>query len=113
MQVLDFDSRGYIDISENGPVIYKALSKIGLGKLWDSLNSGSECGTRVNRDEFTKVFLTWVGVDEQFELQTANLSRGAASAYFVPSSLHQHLLIVGTPLGLIWGFIDFTRARIT
>lgn len=62
-------------MGEHGPVIYKAMVKIGLGRLWEPLSSANEQTLQVTRDEFTKVFLSWLGVDDQFEVQAMSASK--------------------------------------
>lgn len=78
MQTLDLDSSGFIDVANSGPVIYKVMVKIGLARLWEALSSSNESTQRVDRDAFTKVFLSWLGITEQFEL--AAISQGTPSA---------------------------------
>lgn len=72
LQTLDVESQGFIDVGENGPEIYKVMVKIGLSRLWDPLSSANESTQRVNRDEFSKVYLAWLGVTEQLELAALN-----------------------------------------
>jgi hypothetical protein len=72
MQMLDFANQGYIDVGEHGPMIYKVMRKLGLSRLWEPLSSANENTQRVTRDEFTKVFLSWLGIGEQFELSAMN-----------------------------------------
>jgi hypothetical protein len=56
-----------IDVAENGAAIYKALTGMGLSRLWTSLSKDMEGGTTVTRDDFTKIFFEWMGIDEAFE----------------------------------------------
>lgn len=70
--MLDFDHQGFIDVAEHGPIIYKGMVKLGLSRLWEALSNANEATQHVTRDEFTKVFLSWLGMDNQFELATVN-----------------------------------------
>lgn len=70
--MLDLGNQGAIDVGEFGPVIYKNMQKLGLARLWEALSSASEATSQVTRDEFTKVFLAWLGIGEQFELSAMN-----------------------------------------
>lgn len=57
-------------------MIYKVMTKLGLNRLWDALNSANEATQHVTRDEFTKVFLSWLGMGEQFEMATITQNQG-------------------------------------
>jgi hypothetical protein len=86
--MLDFTNQGCIDVGEqHGPIIYKVMKHLSLTRLWEALKSANESTQHVTRDEFTKVFLSWLSIDEQFELAAVNQG--------VPlCSLHQCRLII-------------------
>jgi hypothetical protein len=83
VQNLDFMNQGYIDVGEHGPMIYKVMKNLGLSRLWEALKVANEITQHVTRDEFTKVFLSWLSIGEQFELAAVNqgMSRLTCSAW--------------------------------
>ena len=64
------EHQGFVDVGEHGPLIYKAMTKLGLSRLWEALNTANEVTQHVTRDEFTKVYLSWLGMGDQFEMAT-------------------------------------------
>jgi hypothetical protein len=91
-QVLDLESTGCVDVGQHGPVIYKAMVKIGLARLWEPLSCANEQTLRVTRDQFTKVFLTWLGVDDQFEVLALNSGAPTAACRGCCASFQQRLM---------------------
>lgn len=82
LQALDLEGHDHIDLADNGPVIYKVMLKLGLSRLWETLNSVDETAQKVSRDEFTKVFLSWLGITEQYELSATNQGETSDKDYF-------------------------------
>jgi hypothetical protein len=70
MQMLSFGHPQHIDVGEHGPSIYKIMRKLGMSRLWEALSGADEVNQVVTRNIFTKVYLSWLGIGEQFELAT-------------------------------------------
>jgi hypothetical protein len=69
---LDTNHSGVVDLEESGPTIYKALQNMHLGHMWETLTAAADNGTEIPCTAFSKVYLTWVGIDEQFEVEALN-----------------------------------------
>jgi hypothetical protein len=80
---LDLQGRDVIDLAESGAVIFKALTGMGLSRLWTSLSAEMEGGTDVMRDDFTKIFLEWMGIDQSFEAQDGGTPSGLRPIIFM------------------------------
>jgi hypothetical protein len=86
--MLDLTNQGNIDVGEqHGPIIYKVMKNLSLTRLWEALKSANESTQLVTRDEFTKVFLSWLSISEQFELAAVN--QGVSLCY-----LNQCMLLI-------------------
>jgi hypothetical protein len=86
--MLDFANQGYIDVGDHGPVIYKVMKTLSLSRLWEALKSADEISQHVTRDDFTKVFLSWLSIGEQFELSAVNQGMSCVPCGALPRQMH-------------------------
>lgn len=65
---LDLESRSVIDLSRSGASIYKILSDMNLAQLWETMSKAVDHDSTLTDDQFMTVALSWMGIDETFEM---------------------------------------------
>jgi hypothetical protein len=84
------EAKGVVDLARSGSVIFKILSDMKLTHMWDALNKALGSETTISRTLFVSVFLSWMGIDEQLELQC---QQGVLSMSVLTPALHSFLVV--------------------
>ena len=63
----DFSHSGTVDAVGDGSAIYTMLHENAMTRLWEPLRQAFEASPRLDGSQFAAVFLTWLGIDDQWE----------------------------------------------